>query len=69
MGLAAAYVVLLPVLGYVAASALVLACFVLYLGQGRLVRALAVAVPTAFLLAELFWRGLNVPLPRAVWMG
>ncbi len=65
---AAAYVLLLPILGFTVASAVGLTGLILYLGHGRLRRAVVVAVPAAFVLAEMFTRGLNVPLPRSIWL-
>lgn len=68
LAIAAAYVFLLPILGFTAASMVGLSGLILYLGHGRPRRAVLVAVPAALVLAELFSRGLNVPLPRSIWM-
>jgi hypothetical protein len=66
----AAYVQLLSILGYRLATAIALGGFVLYLGKGdRIWRAAAVGVVGALVLAELFWRGFRIPLPRASLFG
>lgn len=68
VGITALYVFLMPVLGYRLATALATTAAVLYLGRGGLVRALVVGVAGALVIAEMFARGLNVPLPRGDWM-
>jgi putative tricarboxylic transport membrane protein len=68
VAIAALYVYLMPVLGYRLATMLTLAGMVLYLGKGRSWRAALVGVMGALIVAEVFSRGLNVPLPRGVWM-
>jgi putative tricarboxylic transport membrane protein len=66
--IAALYVYLMPILGYRLATMVALAGMVLYLGKGRSWRAALVGVVGALIVAETFSRGLDVPLPRGVWM-
>ena len=63
--LGATYLQLMSQVGYRVATALALAAFVLYLGRGdRLWRAALVGLIGALVIAELFWRGFRIPLPR-----
>ncbi len=68
VAIAALYVYLMPVLGYRLATMLALAGMMLYLGKGRSWRAALVGVVGALIVAEMFSRGLDIPLPRAMWM-
>jgi len=68
IAIAAAYVWLLPRLGFLAATAVALVCMILFLGPWKPIRAVVVGVPFAWLLHLAFSHLLNVPLPRAGWL-
>jgi len=68
LGLAVAYALLLPLLGFVSASALFLAVTILFLGYPHLWRAGALALSVAFAAFWLFSTVMKVPLP-AGWLG
>lgn len=66
--IAALYVFLMPILGYRLATMAVLAAMVLYLGKGRSWGSVLIGIAGALIIAEMFARGLSIPLPRGMWM-
>lgn len=64
----AAYIVLLPGIGFVAATATALVALTLLFGNRPLWQAAAMGVPLAFGLSYLFGELLKTPLPRAGWL-
>ncbi len=68
LGLAVAYALLLPLLGFVSASALFLVLTMRFLGYRHLWRAGAISLSVAFVVFWLFATVMKVPLP-AGWLG
>ena len=68
LGLAVGYALLLPLLGFVSASALFVTVTIRFLGYRHLWRAGAVALSVAFVVFWLFSTLMKVPLP-AGWLG
>jgi putative tricarboxylic transport membrane protein len=68
VAIAAAFVALLPILGYVLAVALMLAAAMLYQGLPFARHTLLVAVAGAAFLYGLFGLLLGIPVPRGIWL-
>jgi putative tricarboxylic transport membrane protein len=68
VAIAAAFVALLPILGYVLAVALMLAAVMLYQGLPFARHTLLVAVAGAAFLYGLFGLLLGIPVPRGIWL-
>ena len=62
------YVFLLPLFGYIISTFLVLLILIMHIGLIKIKRAIFIAIPTSFILYILFSKGLNVPLPRFIWL-
>ncbi|MGE0766315.1 MAG: tripartite tricarboxylate transporter TctB family protein [Hyphomicrobiaceae bacterium] len=62
------YLLLLPGIGFLPATALAMVAFIMFLGEGPLWRAVAVALPFAWCLELVFSDLLKTPLPRAGWL-
>ena len=62
------YVFLLPLFGYIISTFLVLLILIMHIGLIKFKRAIFIAIPTSFVLYILFSKGLNVPLPRFIWL-
>ena len=62
------YVLILPLFGYIFATFSVLIILIMHIGLIKFKRAIFIAIPTSFILYILFSKGLNVPLPRFIWL-
>jgi hypothetical protein len=68
MVIGGAYIVLLPGIGFIAATAATLVALIALFGNRAIWQACAVAVPVAALLFYVFGELLMTPLPRAGWL-
>jgi len=68
IAIGAAYIILLPGIGFVAATAVALIALIMLFGSRPIWLACAIAVLVAFLLFYVFGELLKTPLPRAGWL-
>ena len=68
IGLSVAYLVLLPVLGFIAITPVFMIAFMLLLGEKSKGWILGVAVAMTGIIVILFTKAMYVPLPRGVWL-
>ncbi|MEW6333923.1 MAG: tripartite tricarboxylate transporter TctB family protein [Thermodesulfobacteriota bacterium] len=68
IGLGAAYLFLLPVLGFIAITPVFMIAFMLLLGEKSKGWILGVSVAMTAIIVILFTKAMYVPLPRGVWL-
>jgi len=68
IGLSIAYLVLLPVLGFIAITPVFMIAFMLLLGEKSKGWILGVSIAMTAIIVVLFTKAMYVPLPRGVWL-
>ena len=68
IGLCVAYLILLPVLGFIAITPVFMIAFMLLLGEKSKGWILGVSVAMTGIIVILFTKAMYVPLPRGVWL-
>lgn len=68
IGLSVAYLLLLPVLGFIAVTPVFMMAFMLLLGEKSKGWIIGVAIAMTGIIVVLFTKAMYVPLPRGVWL-
>jgi len=68
IGLSVAYLIFLPVLGFVAVTPLFMIAFMILLGEKSKGWILGVSIAMTGIIVVLFTKAMYVPLPRGVWL-
>ncbi len=68
IGLGVAYLVLLPVLGFIAITPVFMIAFMILLGEKSKGWILGVSIAMTAIIVVLFTKAMYVPLPRGVWL-
>jgi len=68
IGLSIAYLVLLPVLGFIAITPVFMIAFMLLLGEKSKGWIIGVSIAMTAIIVVLFTKAMYVPLPRGVWL-
>ena len=68
IGLGVAYLILLPVLGFIAITPVFMIAFMLLLGEKSKGWIIGVSIAMTAIIVVLFTKAMYVPLPRGVWL-
>jgi len=68
IGLSVAYLVLLPVLGFIAITPIFMIAFMVLLGEKSKGWIIGVSIAMTVVIVVLFTKAMYVPLPRGVWL-
>ena len=68
IGLSVAYLILLPIMGFIAITPVFMIAFMLLLGEKSMGWIISVSVAMTAIIVVLFTKAMYVPLPRGVWL-